>query len=350
MILFYHIFAWYNAQMDNRPIDFITIGDTVTDAFIRIIRASVHTVDGDNGSEEDLCFINGAKIPYEYAKVIPGAGNSANAAVAATRLGLSSALITDLGDDEQGREILAALRERGVHTHYVRINPGKSSLYHYILWYKSERTILIKQETFAYTLPQINTPSWIYFSSLGENSLPYHEEILTYLNEHPDVHFAFQPGTFQIKLGYEKLKALYERCTIFFCNTDEARKILNSTEHDPAKLPKLMSQLGPKITVITDGPKGLYAYEATSDTTWFVPPYPDPQPPVERTGAGDACSSTIAAMIAVGKPLDEALLYGPINSMSVVQYPGSQEGLLTRKQIEEYLAKKPENYYAHRMI
>ncbi len=336
--------------MDNTPIDFITIGDTVTDAFIRIIRASVHTIEGSDGSEEeDLCFINGAKIPYEYAKVIPGAGNSANAAVAATRLGLKAALVTDLGDDEQGQEILRALQEKGVDPRYIRINPGKSSLYHYILWYKSERTILIKQETYAYTLPDIETPSWLYFSSLGENSLAYHEEILDYLEAHPDVHLAFQPGTFQIKLGYERLKKLYSRCNIFFCNTDEARKILNSTEQDPTKLPKLMSQLGPKITVVTDGPKGLYAYDAEQDTTWFVPPYPDPQPPVERTGAGDACSSTIAAMIALGKPLQEALLYGPINSMSVVQYPGSQEGLLSREHIEEYLSKKPENYVAHQI-
>ena len=46
----------------------------------------------------------------------------------------------------------------------------------------------------------------------------------------------------------------------------------------------------------------------------------------------------------MGKDLKEALLWGPINSMSVVQYVGAQEGLLTREKIEEYLQNAPEDY------
>ncbi len=333
--------------MEQNSFDFMAIGDTVTDAFIRIQKASVHTLEGDAGApEEDLCFINGAKIPYEFAKVIPGVGNSANAAVCAARLGLGSALIADVGEDAQGKEIIAALAKDHVNTDYIRVNPGKSSNYHYVLWFRAERTILIKHETFDYKLPSFEQPKWIYFSSLGENSLAYHEEVVNYVKAHPDVKFAFQPGTFQIKLGAEKLKELYDSCSIFFCNTDEARIILKTNEQDASKLPKMMSAIGPKIAVITDGPKGLYAYDANTDKTWFVPPYPDPKPPYDRTGAGDACSSTIVVALALGKPLEEALLWGPINSMSVVQYIGAQEGLLTRPQLEKYLAEKPDYYVA----
>lgn len=333
--------------MEQKSFDFVAIGDTVTDAFIRIEKASVHTIEGETGGrEEDLCFINGAKIPYEFAKVIPGVGNSANAAVAAARLGLGTALVADVGEDAQGKEIIDALKHEHVDTSFVRTNPGKSSNYHYVLWHKAERTILIKHETYDYKLPTLVPPKWIYFSSLGENSLPYHEEVTSYLKAHPEVKFAFQPGTFQIKLGTEKLAELYKSCTIFFCNTDEARIILKTTEPDPSKLPKMMSAIGPRIAVITDGPKGLYAYDAASDKTWFVPAYPDPKPPYERTGAGDATSSTIVVALALGKPLEEALLWGPINAMSVVQYVGAQEGLLTREQIEKYLADKPVDFVA----
>jgi hypothetical protein len=42
--------------------------------------------------------------------------------------------------------------------------------------------------------------------------------------------------------------------------------------------------------------------------------------------------------------LEEALLWGPINSQSVVQYVGSQKGLLTPEKIQEFLAKAPENF------
>mgnify|MGYP000279945845 CR=1 FL=1 len=44
------------------------------------------------------------------------------------------------------------------------------------------------------------------------------------------------------------------------------------------------------------------------------------------------------------KDIKEALMWGPINSMNVVQYIGAQEGHLTQKKLLEYLEKKPANY------
>ncbi|MCX6738802.1 MAG: PfkB family carbohydrate kinase, partial [Candidatus Parcubacteria bacterium] len=69
-----------------------------------------------------------------------------------------------------------------------------------------------------------------------------------------------------------------------------------------------------------------------------------PAPPYDRTGAGDAYSSTIAECLVLGKTLEEALLWAPINSMSVVQKIGAQEGLLHPEEIEEWLTKAPEGY------
>ena len=77
-----------------------------------------------------------------------------------------------------------------------------------------------------------------------------------------------------------------------------------------------------------------------------MPMYPDPAPPVDRTGAGDSFSSTFTAAIALGLSPSEALAWGPINSMSVVQHIGAQKGLLTREKIEEYLKNAPEDYKA----
>jgi sugar/nucleoside kinase (ribokinase family) len=81
-----------------------------------------------------------------------------------------------------------------------------------------------------------------------------------------------------------------------------------------------------------------------NDETWFIPMYPDPKAPVDRTGAGDAFSSTFTSALALGKDISEALTWGPINSMSVVQYIGAQKGLLTLEGIQKYLASAPENY------
>lgn len=326
--------------MPDHNFDFVAIGDTVTDAFIRIQQASVHYDEHDH--ETQLCFTNGAKIPYESVTVLAAVGNSANAAVSASRLGLRSALVTDMGADEHGKENIETLKQNGVATDFVKTHEGQLSNYHYVLWHKAERTILIKHETYDYKLPDVGTPKWLYFSSVGENSLEYHMEIAEYAKAHPDIKLAFQPGTFQIKLGAEKLKLLYEHAEAFFCNAEEAQLILKTQETDIPTLARKMSELGPKIAIITDGPKGAYVHR--DGQVWFMPPYPDPAPPFERTGAGDAFASTFVATLALGKSIEEALLWAPINSMSVVQKVGAQAGLLTQEGIQEWLGKAPEDY------
>ncbi|MFZ2764043.1 MAG: carbohydrate kinase family protein, partial [Minisyncoccia bacterium] len=89
-------------------------------------------------------------------------------------------------------------------------------------------------------------------------------------------------------------------------------------------------------------PKGAYAYDGKD--MWQQLPYPDPKPPFERTGAGDAFASTTVASLALGNDLPTALSWGAVNSMSVVQQVGAQKGLLTKSQIEEYLKSAPADF------
>ncbi len=322
-------------------LEFVAIGDIVTDAFIELSDAWIET---DNPlKEKELCMKFGDKLPFKDVVVVPAVGNSPNAAVSAYRLGLKTALITNLGDDSFGREQVQALKTQGIQTKYVTVHKDMKSNYHYVLRYGPERTILVKHTEFPYLFPQMSSaPKFLYLSSLAENSLAYHKQIAAYLTLNPDVKLAFQPGTFQMKLGYEVLKDLYAHTYIFFCNKEEAQKILGTQESEIKELLKMLRNIGPKVPVITDGPNG--AYTLFEDKTYFVPMYPDPKDPVDRTGAGDSFSSTFTTALALGKTIQEALLWGPINSMSVVQYIGAQAGLLSRKQIEEYLQKAPSDY------
>jgi ribokinase len=291
----------------------------------------------------------GTKLPYTDVETIYAVGNSPNAAVAAHRLGLQTALVTNLGQDRNGKDSLEALRSEGVHTDYVRLHEGKQTNFHYVLRYGAERTILIKHEVFDYLLPDFPVPPrFIYFSSVGEHGLPYHHVIADYVQKHPETKLVFQPGTFQIKLGVEALKDLYAVTEIFFCNKEEAQQILKTTEQDVPTLIRGLRALGPKLPVVTDGPHGAWVVDG-DDVAWHMPMYPDPAPPVDRTGAGDSFSSTFTAAIALGKTPAEALAWGPINSMSVVQHIGAQAGLLTRAALEEHLANRPEEYQARRL-
>jgi sugar/nucleoside kinase (ribokinase family) len=325
--------------------DFIAIGDITTDAFIRIKDASV-TCD-INHENCLICMRFGDKIPFESVEIVKAVGNSANAAVAAARLGISSALISNIGNDQNGAECVEELKKNNVGTDFVATHEGKATNYHYVLWYEDERTILIKHEKFDYTLPDIGKPKWIYLTSMGETSLSFHQTLAEYLAQNPEVKLAFQPGTFQMKLGVEALKGIYEHTEVFFCNKEEARRILQK-EHD--EIPELLNglkTLGPKIVIISDGPHGAHAL--VDGVTWQMPMYPDPKPPFERTGAGDAFASTIISALLLGKSPEEALRWGPVNSMSVVQQVGAQKGLLSREKLEEYLANAPADYTPKRL-
>lgn len=329
--------------------DFISIGDIVIDAFIELDRDHADvSVDFDTGAQT-LKMPFGSKLPYKDVTVVNAVGNSPNAAVSAHRLGLETALVTNVGHDKWGKDCLDALRQENVHTDYVKVHEGKQTNYHYVLRYGPERTILIKHETYPYVLPAFAAPPrYIYFSSIGEHGLPFHHELAAYIKEHPETKLAFQPGTFQIKLGAETLKDLYEVTEIFFCNKEEAQSILATKEDHVPTLLREFKKLGPRLPVITDGPKGAYVVDA-DDHAWHMPMYPDPAPPVDRTGAGDAFSSTFTAAIALGKSPEEALTWGPINSMSVVQHIGAQKGLLSREQLEKYLAEAPAGYVAQKV-
>ena len=327
---------------NKKPIDFLAIGDITIDAFIRLQDASVHC----NIRHEDceLCVRYGDKIPYEFASVIPAVGNSPNAAVSAAKLGVSSAVIASVGNDENGALCKKTLAKHGVSENYLITDPELPTNYHYVLWYEAERTILVHQNAFTYHMPKsLPKVSWIYLSSLGKSSLDFHKELLSWLELHPETKLAFQPGTFQMSLDKELFTAICKRTEVFILNKEEAERVLSlSSTTNIHELITGLHTLGAKLVVITDGPKGLYA--STGATSYFLPVYPDIAPPYERTGAGDATASTIVAMMATGMSFEEALRYGPVNSMSVVQKVGAQEGLLTRREIESYLAQAPEDY------
>jgi len=329
--------------------DFVAIGDIVVDAFIQLSKDEADvSIDLDTG-RKTLHMPFGGKLPYEDVTVINAVGNSPNAAVAAHRLGLETALVTNVGHDRYGTDCLDALRNEGVHTDYVKVHEGKVTNYHYVLRYGPERTILIKHEKYPYSLPAFELPPrFIYFSSIGEHGIDFHFEIAKYVREHPETKLVFQPGTFQIKLGPEKLKEVYEATEIFFCNKEEAQEILSSDEQDVPTLIRKFKTLGPKMPVITDGPNGAYVVD-TDDIAWHMPMYPDPAPPVDRTGAGDSFSSTFTAAIALGFKPSEALSWGPVNSMSVVQHIGAQAGLLSREKLEDYLKNAPPEYKAKQL-
>ncbi len=324
-------------------IDVMSVGDIVTDAFIKLLDDQAVTYENEDGKWLAMPF--GAKIPFDSALVVQAVGNAANAAVAFARLGLNSGFVTNVGGDQEGRDMIVALHGEKVDTRFVRINPGLKSNYHYVLRYGAERTILIKHEEYDYHWPSFKpteVPKWLYFSSISEHAIPYHDQVADWLDANPGVKLAFQPGTFQMEAGAERLKRLYQHSDVLILNREEAVTVGGGNHEDVHDLINKLHSLGPKTVVVTDGPNGAYASDSTQ--RFQMPLYPDPADPVDRTGAGDSFASTFVAALISGNSLEGALQWAPINSMSVVQKVGAQAGLLTEKELTEFLRNAPAGY------
>jgi ribokinase len=329
------------------PFDVLSVGDIVTDAFIQLEKDQAVTYENEQGKWLAMKF--GAKLPFDHAEVVQAVGNAANAAVSFARLGLTSECATNVGGYQEGRDMIAALHKEHVDSRLVHINPGKKSNYHYVLRYEAERTILIKHEEYDYHWPHIRPiemPRWVYFSSISKGAIPYHDQVADWLDDHQEVQLAFQPGTFQMEAGAERLKRIYQHTQVLILNREEAVTVGGGNHEDVHDLINRLHALGPRIVVVTDGPSGAYASDG--ENRFKMPLYPDPGPPVDRTGAGDAFASTFIAALAKGNTIEGALQWAPINSMSVVQKVGAQAGLLSERQLEEFLKQAPDWYKPER--
>ena len=323
--------------------DVLSVGDTATDVFIRLSDAHIRIWEDGHGHWMDLPF--GGKVPFEYALTVEAGGNAANAAVGLSRLGISTAIAAHVGSDDIGRTMQKALEHEGVDTHLVRFDPQQPSNRNFVLWYGQDRTILVRHELYDYHWPHLSPreiPRWVYLSSVGSDGAAYYEQIVAWLCAEPSVRLVFQPGTFQIAQGVAAMRGLYRRADLLICNREEAVEIGGGDHAHLSDIFESLHRLGPSIVVVTDGPDGAYASDGSR--RYRVPSYPDPSPPKERTGAGDAFSSALVAALVKGLPLETALAWAPVNAMNVVQKVGSQTGLLGESELLTYLKGAPEDY------
>lgn len=321
----------------------LAVGDINTNAFIKMNEDHGEITTDEKGYTR-LSIEMGGKIPYDEVEEFRAGECSPNAAVSMTRLGLNVDLMTWLGDDDAGKHMIEYLKEQGVGTDYMVVEEGQKSNYHYVLRFGADRTKLQKFEDYQYSWTDpATTPDWIYLGVLGEKTWHLHEALLDYLNRNPDTKLIFQPGMYHLMWGAEKLADFYRRAELVILNREEAAQVTGRDRGDVRGLISGLHDLGVSIAVVTDGADGAYASDGSQ--VLFMPNYPDPAPPYERTGAGDAFASTLSAALALGHSLEDALRWAPINSAYVVQQMGAQRGLLMYDELQGHLANAPEDYH-----
>ena len=313
--------------------DIVAIGDTTLDVFLEIDDATVLC---DHNEENcKLCISYADKVPLQKVTKVTGVGNSANFAVGASRLGLETAIYTILGNDTEGKEIERKFRGENVSTEYISFDQKRGTNYSAVISFKGERTILVFHEKRDYLLPDIGTPKWIYFSSVSKGHEALHKQIVDYLENSNGVNMAFNPGTFQLREGLEKLLPILVKTSVRILNKEEAAGLLGQSGMDIKDMLSGLSEKGAKIVAITDGHKGSYMFDGKN--FYFIGILDAPV--VERTGCGDSYSVGFVSALAYGKSLQEAMVWGTVNASSVVQHVGAQKGLLGLSEMKSILDK-----------
>lgn len=314
-----------------KPIhDLISIGDATLDTFVRVKEASVMcTVNKENCL---LCFTYADKIPIERLdRTI--AGNAANNAVGAARLGMQAALYSVIGDDKTGQDIMYTMKKEGVELDYLDIERGTESNYSVVLNYKGERTQLVYKVPRKYALPKLRPSAWVYYTEIGSNHSGLERDLVRYIGK-TGAKLAYNPGTSHIREGLERMKHILRRTHTLFVNKEEGEKMVGKFS-TMKKLLRALHAEGPKIVVVTDGSRGAYAYDGRHAFQIGV----FPAKVVEMTGAGDSFATAFVAALHHGKSMHDALLWGSANSTSVIGKIGPQAGLLTQDGIKKMLKK-----------
>lgn len=303
-------------------LDIIAIGDATLDTFLTMSQASVQCSLKKQNCK--ICFDFADKIPVEEFYQVIG-GNAANNAVGSARLGLKSAIYTVVGDDITGQKVKETLKKERVRMDYVRVDRGDMTNYSVVINYKGERTIFVYHHPRRYRLPRFAKAKWVYLTSIGTNHDQINEKVISYVRK-TGARLGFNPGTHQIETGLKALIPLMKVTTAFIVNKEEANEILGTNHREEEKLLVGLKEHGPEIVVVTDGPKGTYAYNGHE--FFYMPIFPAPR--IEATGAGDSFSTAFIAALIHGKEIDEALKWGNINAASVIQKIGPQEGLMKK--------------------
>ena len=89
--------------MKKNNIDLLTIGDSCIDQFMKLEK--------DSASEEgpQICFYHGAKIPVVSFETSI-AGNAINVGIGTQRLGVNTAIYSEIGDDMNADRIITELQ------------------------------------------------------------------------------------------------------------------------------------------------------------------------------------------------------------------------------------------------
>ena len=264
----------------------------------------------------------------------PG-GKGANQAVAAARLGAQVRMVGRVGLDENGAELLRRLENEDIDVIGVQRVGTPTGVALISVDAQGQNAIIVSPGANARLLPEDLTPEL--FKDAGVVVLQLETPLETVqraaeLGRAAGARVLLNAAPAQT-LPPELLRLL----DVLVVNEFEAAQIAASTEpktsEEALALARALSRLVP-LVVVTLGEHGLVWAGASSEGT--MPPFE--VEPVDTTAAGDAFVGGLAAALAAGEPLEQALRFGSAAGALATTKPGAQPSLPRVNAINRLLA------------
>lgn len=241
-------------------------------------------------------------------------GDVVNAAAAAAAAGARTALVTRIADDELGDVIEQRLVELGIDISFVRRVPGQQGAY---LVHSdptgSREFVYLRRGSAGSTLSpedvagaDCESAGAVLVSGVtAALSDSARAAVLEAARRAPRLLYDpnYRPRLTSADEAAGVLRAIAPRAAVVTPAAPTETGALLGTD-DPAAAARILRGLGAEAVVVTRGASGVVV--ADDSAVRELPSVPAPLL-VDQTGAGDSLAGTLAARLALGDPLDEAV-------------------------------------------
>jgi sugar/nucleoside kinase (ribokinase family) len=277
------------------------------------------------------------------------AGAEGNVAIGASRLGVSSGIITRVGDDEFGRFLLSTLGSENVDTSNVTIDKEASTG---IFFVQRGYPIPNKSEIFYYRHGSAGSklsPQDVNIDYVQSAKIFHVTGITPALSETANqatIHAIQRAKEHKVKISFDTnvrrklwnndhacrvLRSLCESADIIFTSPSDAKIIFNI--EDPKSIAKMLHDRGVRTVVVKLGDKGSFASSNGEVAVQSVIPVIVEDP----TGAGDAFAATFLATHLRGWKLTESLKAATATAALVVTVRGDFENIPDLNSLKTFL-------------
>ena len=311
--------------------DVICSGAALVDMVAKVER---HPLDDDEVFVSDLTLLSG--------------GAAANTAYACAKIGLASAFLGKLGENDVfGRKIIEDFNEVKVNTALIKYSKkyGTGSAF-VALNKKGDRRIYAHSGAANYLSKEdileqeLKATKVIFLSSL-KNLEPFIEAAT--IGRKNNIPVILNPGMLIIDQGLESITKLLEKIDIFILSQREFTTLLNITKELDEKIivekAKSLLECGIKVLVITMGEKG--AFLLTDKESELISSAKVNQV-IDTTGAGDAFSAGfiygyVKNLSYAFEDLKQNVKIGNLVAGKCIQKLGARNGIPTSEQLKQIL-------------